>query len=107
MSIYIYSTSTHSHNINGVFIKGGANLADKHFYTPRGVATSLTEEQYNAIKDSRIFQALENAGLFSVSKKETDANKAAKNMTKKDKSAPKAKEDFEKNAENVSVVTGA
>lgn len=108
--VYIYSTLTAStaypsyiNPENGipraapgktVVIKGGANVADKHVVTPRGVVTILTEEQYNSIKDHRVFKKHVEGGFIKVENRKADPETVAADMTGRDQSAPLVPEDF-------------
>ena len=38
-----------------IHINGGANLADKHFITPDGIITEITEEQAERLKTHPVF----------------------------------------------------
>lgn len=94
MSYYIYSTCTNGHTINGVAINGGHGLPNKHMWTPRGVATEITRDQFEAIKDHRVFKSLMDDGLLTVEKFKVETEKVARNMNQKDKSAQKQETDF-------------
>lgn len=106
---YIYSTLTASveytgysqgpGNIpireRGVLIKGGAGLADDHLYTPKGVATQVTDEELAFLETNSVFQLHKKGGFIVVekSKKEKEADKIAAGMSK-DPSSPKTLDDF-------------
>lgn len=94
MSYYVYSTSTNGHTIGGVSINGGHGLPNKHMWTPRGVATEITREQFEAIKNHRVFKALLDDGLMTVEKFKVEADKVAADMKGADKSAQKQSADF-------------
>lgn len=80
---YVYSTLPAAMNFNGVVIKGGAGVANSRtLITPRGVATSVTEEQLAMLEGHRVFADYVKRGLFSTSKLEKDADKVAKDMNK-------------------------
>lgn len=91
---YIYSTCTSSHNINGVLINGGHGLPNAHLWTPKGVATKVTEAQLKTLKEAQVFNALVAAGLFLVSAKKIEEGKAARDMTDRDNSALRTDADF-------------
>jgi MinD-like ATPase involved in chromosome partitioning or flagellar assembly len=92
-------------------IKGKANITNKVLVTPRGVATTVTDEQLAQLKRCKMFMThLENGFLFIDEKaKSATADKAdevAKNMQAKDKSAPPKKEDIKNSLnKNVKIVT--
>lgn len=99
---YVYSTSSASiryeTEAGPVTINGGANVSNKHLWTPRGVSTKVTKEQLEALKKVRSFNRKIEDGFFDVSAFEKDANKAARNMTKKDKGAQLEEADLAKDA---------
>jgi rRNA maturation endonuclease Nob1 len=71
-----------------VLIKGGANIANKKtLVTPMGVATEISDEELSLLQKNETFQRRMKAGFFVVDSKKTDAEKVAKDMKKKDKSA--------------------
>lgn len=77
-----------------VLIKGGAGIANKNLITPRGVPTEVTKEQLEMLEGNDQFKMHKENGFISVDTKQADADAVAKNMTKKDKSAPKTPEDY-------------
>lgn len=109
MPKYIYSTMSADQDIiiygkNGegkpiakgkVTIAGKANVANnKTFITPRGAVTSLEDAEFDLIKDNKHFQKWIAKGFIVVENKRVDTEKVAADMTKKDKSAQKGKDDF-------------
>jgi len=109
---YVYSTASndraHIEWIQGaegsvpirgksVVIHGKANIADKNFHTPEGVVTEVSDEDLAFLMTHRQFLTAIERGFYSVQKRESAVAKVVKDMTKKDKSAPKTHEDF-KNA---------
>ena len=89
--MYVYSTVTASiaYKIGDktIIIKGGANVTDKHMWTPRGVATEVTREELDELRKIPSFASREKDGYFSTSQFERDANKVAGDMAGADKSA--------------------
>lgn len=86
----IYSATDDSGAIIGhVAIKGGANVADRHFLTPSVVITQITENELELLKKSDAFKAHVDAGFISVrdkkAKKDSDVTRS---MVPRDKSAP-------------------
>src|ERR1700756_3894247 len=49
-----------------VLIKGGTGIASKNLITPMGVHTSITQEQYEAIKDLEHFRTFVDRGFIRV-----------------------------------------
>ena len=89
--MYVYSTVTASiaYKIGDktIIIKGGANVTDKHMWTPRGVATEVTREELDELRKIPSFASREKDGYFSTSQFERDANTVAGDMAGADKSA--------------------
>lgn len=100
--IYVYSTLSNDQryvsyraDVNGVpqaessiFIAGGANLMNKHFITPLGVATKVTAEQLAELKRNELFKLHEANGFITYSEKKEDPEQMAAVMTGRDQSAP-------------------
>ena len=69
-------------------IKGGANLIDpKTMVTPRGVATSVTDEELEILLKNPEFQAHKERGFIQIESKKLAANKVAAGMEGRDNSA--------------------
>ena len=89
--MYVYSTVTASitYKIGDktVVIKGGANVADKHMWTPKGVATKVTREELEGLRKIPSFAKREENGFFSTSQFEKNPDKVAGDMAGADKSA--------------------
>ena len=89
--MYVYATVTASiaYKIGDktIVIKGGANVTDKHMWTPKGVATRITREELDELRKIPSFASREENGYFSTSQFEKNANKVADNMAGADKSA--------------------
>jgi len=106
--IWIFSTLTASQNYTTyaqggadlpltdrqILIRGGANLADKHIITPRGVATEVTEEQYAVLQTIDAFQQHLKGGFLSVSKTKPEEEVAAADLNSRDDSAPLTPQDY-------------
>ena len=71
-----------------IHINGGTNLADKHFITPDGVVTEITEEQAERLRTHPIFALHEKNGFVKIVSSEKSAEKAKKDTQEEDKSAP-------------------
>lgn len=106
--LYIYSTLSNDQRYatyrtaergvpqvaSSVFIAGKANVTNKHFITPRGVATEVTAEQLAELRTNEVFKLHEKNGFVTVSEKKQDAEKVAASMTGRDASAPLVEQDF-------------
>lgn len=99
-TVYIYSTLTADQSyktaLGPIMIKGGANLATRRSLdTPRGVATAITDSQYEALKNDSLSFANHIAnGFVTADVKKVDANEMADNLAGKDKSAQKTESDL-------------
>ena len=96
--VYVYSTNPHSyqvHDSNGnavAVLAGGAGVADqKSIYTPQGVVTTLTAEQYAIVQRDAIFQMGLTNGFFLVQDSKEDADDVAKSEMNKKHSAKQEK----------------
>lgn len=118
--IYVYSTLSSSQRYTAydgnkdlpraqksVLIKGGANVADKHFQTPRGVVTQITEEQLAFLKKDPMFQRHVERGFITYDEKRVDVEKVASNMEGRDTSSPLEPGDFEAAGQTAPVVNSA
>lgn len=98
--MYVYSTVTASiaYKIGDktIVIKGGANVTDKHMWTPKGVATKVTREELEELRKIPSFASREESGYFSTSQFEKNPNKVADDMAGADKSAQADVEKLEK-----------
>lgn len=77
-----------------VVIKGGANIASKNLITPKGVLTTVSDEEMALLETNAQFKRHVERGFLIVEKKKVEAEEVAKNMKKKDKSAPTVASDF-------------
>lgn len=91
-----------------VTIQGGANLADKHDLTRRGVSTPISDREYEfLIADPKFLEVMADGHMVITN--ETDAEKAARDMKAKDRSAPKTPDDYRgmpNNTGGVGIKTG-
>lgn len=88
---------------DAVVIKGGAGVQKrKTFITPRGAATTVTEEELEFLRTVHAFVDGEKKGFFVVEEKARKASQeraeevAAANMEEKDGGAQKTEADFKK-----------
>lgn len=76
-----------------VTINGGANVQDKHLFTPEGVITSVTDEELKILEAHPVFNKHKQGGYVKVTKQ----NKLAiSDMEKKDEASQLVEEDFTK-----------
>ena len=105
--IYIYSTLSASvaYEADGgreILISGGANVPSKHFVTPQGVVTTVTEEDLAQLKKNRVFELHSKNGFIKWHGKKLEVEAVIAEMQGADDSAP----DGEAEAEVVQVKTG-
>ena len=108
---YVYSTSSNDqlYRVYGkpavdgqpspveheVFVKGKANIADKHFWTPRGVVTEITNEQKDILLSCPAFCDHVQAGYMTIEEKKADSvESVAAALQGRDESAPLTDNDF-------------
>jgi len=77
-----------------IFVAGKANIANKHIITNEGVMTEVTDEELKALEGLQAFKDHVEAGHLKVVTRKADGNEVAKDMKKKDKSAPLTPDDF-------------
>jgi hypothetical protein len=79
-----------------VRIEGGANVADKHLYTPRGVLTIISEEDYDILQQDGVFQIHKENGFITVEQSQASSiERAVADMESQDNSAPLTPNDFD------------
>lgn len=104
MAVYIYSTQTNStaypewrydpgkpfHTMKRkVIINGGTGVANKHFVTPMGVMTKVSDEDFAFLKENAMFQRAVKNGWHTYDTSRQEPEDMAKNMKIGDGSAPK------------------
>lgn len=108
-SVYVYSTLStdqlYTLYVRGgndiprpdkqILVKGGANVANKHLWTPRGVVTEITEEELALLRDNKLFQIHEKNGYVKVDKAKVEVEKAVSDMEPRDESSPLQPGDYE------------
>jgi len=83
-----------------VHVAGGANVADKHLLTPRGVVTEVSDEDLEHLERNQLFQRHKANGFILVDTIKVDPEiKVAADMEQKDDSAPLTPEDYPDSAE--------
>ena len=65
-----------------VFIKGQAGVMGKNLVTPKGVVTEVTDEELAVLEKSPQFKRHCELGYLNVSKKKTNADKAASDLNR-------------------------
>lgn len=82
--------------VEGIVIKGGTGVADKHLFTPTGaVPTLITGEQLEKLRTDRVFNEHVTNGYVRVSEHKADGEAIASDMESRDRSAPLTPEDYE------------
>lgn len=90
-----------------VIIQGGANLMNKHLFTPGGVATPISETDLTFLTADPQFMKKVAEGYFSVIGDNGDTERAAKDMKAKDGTAPKTEADFARRDDKSGLKAGA
>lgn len=81
---------------DGIVIKGGTGVANKNLITPSGaVATQVTSEQLEQLRQDRVFNEHLKNGYLLISDDQKDGEAAASDMESRDNSAPLTPEDYE------------
>lgn len=81
-----------------VFVGGGANVSNKHFVTPLGAVTEVSEDELQLLRGNWCFNDHVKNGFITVQEtgKKMDVEEVVKSdMKPKDKSAPLTKKDME------------
>lgn len=96
--IYIYSTLSSSvvyelEDGKAVTVKGGANIADKHFLTPLGVVTEVDESALQLLRKNHVFSLHLKNGHLKIDIQKQDIEKAVADMQRVDESAPDTEAD--------------
>jgi len=89
---------------SSVYVAGKANIANKHFLTPKGMVTPVKDEEYELLKENEVFKRHVDRGYIKVEEKEFDVDKAVSDMTGRDESAPLTPEELE--LEGIKATTG-
>lgn len=76
-----------------ITIHGGANVADKKIFTPRGKVTEVSKEDLELLEKDYHFIEHQKLGFISVEKSKRDLDNVVSKMTPKDKSAPLTPDD--------------
>lgn len=76
-------------------IEGGAGLANKHFMTPRGVMTKVSDEDYELLQKDPCFAVHVKNGFITVADAPEDPEKVAADLGSRDGGAPDTPESLE------------
>lgn len=89
--IYLYSTlatdQKYSTEMGDILVAGKANVSSKHLLTPRGVVTKITEEQFEFLKENKVFEAHCRNQFITGTLSKLDPEDVAEDLNDKDKSA--------------------
>lgn len=77
-----------------VMIQGGHGVSDKHFFTPKGVVTKVTDRDMELLLENPSFLKHIERGFMAYDKKNIAPEKKARDMADKDGSAPLTHQDF-------------
>lgn len=78
-----------------VFVRGGANVADKRLVTPQGVVTKVSAEDLELLESNAVFQLHKSNGYITVSRsKPSDPDAAAASQANRSPDAPLTDGDF-------------
>lgn len=77
-----------------VLIKGGANVMNRHFLTPQGVPTQVSDEELQFLENNAMFKRHKGRGFITVESKKYDAEKVASGMKNRDLSSPLTPADY-------------
>ena len=88
--MYIYSTLSQNINFGFVVVNGGAGVTNRvSLDTANGVATSITQERFNLLKENDAFKIFVKDGYMSHSTFKNNADNIAKDLAKETKSNQK------------------
>ena len=100
---YDQRSDASAHNlVKKVLIKGGSNVADKHFITKYGVMTEVSVEDLAFLQKDSIFQLhVKNGFITFRDRRAADPEVVAADMEGRDESAPLVDEDFDEDTKPV------
>lgn len=78
------SNVTKSKYKSSILVKGGANVADKHFNTKSVVETEVTADELKLLQDNASFKRLEKRGFLSTKRPASPQKDTAAPKTKKE-----------------------
>lgn len=77
-----------------VLIKGGTGVSNKHFVTPLGVVTGVSDEDLEHLRKNEVFKIHEKNGFITVSKVKKDPEVMVADMETRDEASPIRPEDY-------------
>lgn len=81
---------------HSVTVQGGAGVATKHFITPHGVITNVSDEDAEFLRAHTMFQFHEKGGYVQIlDRKPEDADAVAADMQGNDPGAPLTEADYQ------------
>lgn len=86
---------------SSITIRGGAGVADKHFITPRGAVTEVTDAELEALKNNTVFKRHVERGFIVIDTKKQDVEKVVSEMEARDNSAPVVPQDYDEEKDAV------
>ena len=88
-----------------VLLNGEANVVNrKHLMTPKGAVTEVSTEQLTFLKTIDAFNKHVKGGYLTIETRSENPDVVAKDMTPKDKAAPKTPEDYKKAGQPTPVI---
>lgn len=94
--VYVYSTLSNDQvyavEEGEIFIAGKANVSNKHFLTPKGVVTPITEDQLEQLRKNIVFRKHSENGFLVISTSKVDPEDVARDMAGPDNSAQDTEE---------------
>lgn len=82
--------------IRSIRIEGGHGVINKHFITPQGVATQVTEEELAFLQNNYSFKEHMKNGFIVVDKKKSDTERVVRDMKARDGSSQIVPDDYSK-----------
>ena len=77
-----------------LLINGGAGVINKHFETPQGVVTKVSDYEAAQLRKCTVFMRKMERGFLTIEDKEQSVDKVVSNMTDRDKSDQFNENDF-------------
>lgn len=99
-NIYVHNSEGHPLVAKSIHIKGGSGIAGKHFITPLGVRTEISDEELSLLENDEVFKTHKANGFVSISKADINPEVAAADMETRDGSAPAVPEDFKETSKD-------
>lgn len=78
-----------------VVINGGAGVAGKHFITPLGVMTEVTDDELAFLETDEVFISMQKNGFITVRNSNVNVEVAVADMETRDEAAPIVPQDLD------------